>query len=51
MIVFGGGIVGCATAYFCARDGIQVNLGRQQRPAGDRHLAHARHVRFELGGA
>ncbi|CAN5478398.1 FAD-binding oxidoreductase [soil metagenome] len=26
VIVVGGGIVGCATAYFCARDGMQVTL-------------------------
>ena len=26
VIVVGGGIVGCATAYFCAREGMQVTL-------------------------
>jgi len=26
VIVVGGGIVGCATAYYCARDGVNVTL-------------------------
>ena len=26
VIVVGGGIVGCATAYYCAREGMRVTL-------------------------
>ena len=30
VVVVGGGIVGCATAYYCARDGMNVTLLEQQ---------------------
>lgn len=33
VIVVGGGIVGCSTAYFAAREGMQVTLLEQQYPA------------------
>ena len=42
-VVVGGGIVGCATAYFLAREGVQVTLLEQERVA---HGASGRNPGF-----